>query len=89
MWRLAVRFNLPGDRQCSEGLDCRETLGDESVPLDDSFSVNRLLEHVHLAVRAVSPGGVCNVGIFEVLCAWRYASSARWSGSGQRLAPCE
>ncbi|QCD95885.1 hypothetical protein DEO72_LG6g582 [Vigna unguiculata] len=39
-----------------------------------------------LAVRVIPPGGTCSEGNFVVLCAWRYATPARRSGSWQRLA---
>ncbi|QCD87529.1 hypothetical protein DEO72_LG3g2065 [Vigna unguiculata] len=40
-----------------------------------------------LAVRAVLLGSTCSKKGFETLCAWRYATPARRSGSWQRLAP--
>jgi len=36
-------------------------------------------------VRVIPPGGTCSEGNFVVLCAWRYATPARRSGSWQRL----
>jgi len=37
-------------------------------------------------VRVVPPGGTCGEMNFEALCAWRYVTPARRSGSWQRLA---
>ncbi|QCE07016.1 hypothetical protein DEO72_LG9g2031 [Vigna unguiculata] len=39
-----------------------------------------------LVVRVIPPGGTCCEVDFEALCAWRYATTARRSGSWQRLA---
>ena len=41
---------------------------------------------VRLAVEAVPPGGRCCERNLKALCAWRYATPARWSESWQRLA---
>jgi len=41
---------------------------------------------VRLAAEAVPPGSCCCERNLKALCAWRYATPARRSGSWQRLA---
>jgi len=67
-------------------LVCRPTVGFKL--LGERQYVEGLESCVRLAMRAVPPGSIYSVGISKALGAWRYASLARRSGSGQRLAVC-
>jgi len=50
VWCLAVGFNPPGERQCSEGLDYRVRLAVRAIPPGGVCSIWHFLRHF-------APGG--------------------------------
>jgi len=75
--RLVVGLEPPGDScrpKKQQRVWCLTMMVD---PPSHRYENSGLLEYVHLAVRVVSPDGVCSVDGSKVLHAWRYVSPAR------------